>query len=109
MTYLDLAFSAVALVMVILGVAYFVRFFGVFGAIHISGGADDGDGLDALSDKKQHLLDELRDAELDFRMGKISADDYARERARLEPQAVRAIRALDDAELRAEEGGHVPQ
>jgi len=49
----------------------------------------------ALLDLKAHLIEDLRDLELDFRMGKIPLDEYQREKRRIEPRAVATIKELE--------------
>lgn len=69
-----------------------------------------------LLDTKSHLLEDLRDLELDFKMGKIAEDEYVRRKRVVEPQAVKVIRELerrglgstvsvDDDEIDDESGG----
>jgi hypothetical protein len=53
--------------------------------------------LTALEAAKAAKLREIRDAELDFRVGKLSADDYRALDGQLRGEAVDLIRQLDAA------------
>ena len=59
-----------------------------------AGGADDEqrEGLEAAKEAKYR---EIRDAELDFRMGKLSEEDYRATDAELRAQAIEILRELD--------------
>jgi hypothetical protein len=56
-----------------------------------------------LEAAKQAKYREIRDAELDFRMGKVSEPDYRRSDRELRAQAIEILRELDG--LGAGEGG----
>ncbi|MDQ6750109.1 MAG: hypothetical protein M3Z33_05070 [Actinomycetota bacterium] len=58
------------------------------------------DGLAGLQAAKEAKYREIRDAELDFRTGKLSEADYRALDAELRAEAVEILRALDAA------GGH---
>ena len=60
--------------------------------------------LTALEVAKAAKLDEIRDAELDFRVGKLSADDYRALDSQLRAEAVDLLHRLDAARD-ADEGG----
>ena len=49
----------------------------------------------ALLDRKSHLLEDLRDLELDYQMGKVPEDTYRRDKQRLEPAAIEVIKELE--------------
>jgi hypothetical protein len=51
--------------------------------------------LIALLDRKAHLLEDLRDLELDYQMGKIPEDGYRSDMQRLEPEAVAVLKELE--------------
>ena len=50
--------------------------------------------IDVLETRRAYLVQDLRDLELDYRMNKISEDDYRRTRSRLEPKTVAVIKEL---------------
>ncbi len=50
----------------------------------------------ALEAAKEAKYREIRDAELDHRMGKLSVDDWRRTDRELRAQAVEILRALDE-------------
>jgi len=52
----------------------------------------------ALEAAKEAKYREIRDAELDFRMGKMTEDDYRATDRELRGQAVTILRGLDDLE-----------
>lgn len=65
-----------------------------------------GPGLDhrvRLLERREALGEELRTAELDFRMGRIDRAAYEQERSRLDPQLVDVLQQLDVLERAAEE------
>lgn len=51
-----------------------------------------------LERQKRQALAAIKEAELDFEMGKLSDDDLARMRARFEAQALEAMAALERKE-----------
>lgn len=57
-------------------------------------GAEPATALELARDAK---LGELHDLELDFRLGKLSADDYRALNATLRAEAVEALRRIDAA------------
>lgn len=57
--------------------------------------AHDSTGTDALELARDTKLGELNDLELDFRLGKLSAEDYRALRKVLRSEAVEAIRQID--------------
>lgn len=57
------------------------------------GGSDRRDELEAAKEAKYR---EIRDAELDFRMGKLSEADYREQDRDLRAEAMAILRALDD-------------
>ena len=58
-------------------------------------------GLEAARDAKYR---EIRDAELDFRTGKLSEAEWRRQDRALKREAVEILRALDGLEGREDEG-----
>jgi hypothetical protein len=53
------------------------------------------DRREALEAAKQAKYREIRDAELDFRMGKLSEEDYAKTDGELRAQAIEILKELD--------------
>jgi cytochrome c-type biogenesis protein CcmH/NrfG len=60
---------------------------------HREDGEDDR--RDALEAAKESKYREIRDAELDFRMGKLSEDDYRATDRELRAQAIAILKELD--------------
>jgi hypothetical protein len=86
-----------ALAIIVLAVAAAVV---VAGPLRRGGGIDEREderraGLEAAKEAKYR---EIRDAELDFRMGKMSEPDYRATDRELRSQAVTILRELDDLE-----------
>ena len=54
------------------------------------------DYIDDLIRKKEILLKELRDLELDFKAGKFDESDYIEMREELENEVIEIIRKLED-------------
>ena len=59
-----------------------------------------GESLEALEAAKESKYREIRDAELDFRTGKLSRDDYRALDRQLRHEAIAILREID--ELRGE-------
>ena len=59
-------------------------------------GGDDGE-LTALEAAKEAKFREIRDAELDFRTGKLSAEDFRALNGTLRAEAIDLLRRLDAA------------
>src|SRR5262249_53147240 len=59
------------------------------------------DTLSPLERRKLEAYSALREAEFDFRMGKLSDDDYAALRERYRHEALAAIAAIEDARNRS--------
>jgi flagellar biosynthesis/type III secretory pathway M-ring protein FliF/YscJ len=53
------------------------------------------DRREALEAAKEAKYREIRDAELDFRMGKLSEEDYAKTDGELRAQAIEILKELD--------------
>lgn len=51
-----------------------------------------------LTVKKQELVSSLKDVEMDYRMQKLSEEDYGRLKAEFEGQAIEVLRELDAIE-----------
>ena len=56
-----------------------------------------GDRLATLEAAKEAKYREIRDAELDFRMGKLSEEDYRATDRELRGQAIDILREIDEA------------
>jgi hypothetical protein len=64
------------------------------------------DDLGELEARHQSLLFELQDVDFDLQTGKLSREDHAALRARLQTEAVEVIRRLDEARpCAADQGG----
>ncbi|GAB4110279.1 MAG: hypothetical protein Kow001_11010 [Acidobacteriota bacterium] len=57
--------------------------------------------LEKALDQKEQALSDLKDIEMDFRMGKLSAEDYQRLRQEFEARAIQALERVDSLEKRA--------
>ena len=66
-------------------------------------GDDDGEEVAALEAAKAAKLSEIRDTELDFRIGKLSEDDYHALDRQLREEAIDLLHQLDAT--RADGGG----
>ena len=53
----------------------------------------------AAAERRDEAYLALRDLELDLRTGKLTVEDYDRERARLRSEAAAALRELDDLQF----------
>ncbi|MEC8022945.1 MAG: hypothetical protein VX223_03365 [Myxococcota bacterium] len=95
MSGLDWFFAFTVMALLFVAVAYWSR----FSSILAPGSAGEETELDRevidLQDRKDHLLEDLRDLELDFRMGKIARDEYVTRKARIEPETLAVIRELE--------------
>jgi flagellar biosynthesis/type III secretory pathway M-ring protein FliF/YscJ len=58
------------------------------------------DRRQALEAAKESKYREIRDAELDFQMGKLSKDDYERTDGELRAQAISILKDIDNLEAR---------
>ena len=75
----------------------------------LAGGGGDADAVDAVASDRRAALEaakeakyrEIRDAELDFRMGKLSKPDYRATDAELRAQAIEILKQLDALDGRA--------
>lgn len=59
-------------------------------------GAADANRSDDLLARRDRVYGEIRDLEFDFRVGKVTEEDYRDGRERLEVEAARILQALDD-------------
>lgn len=96
MTWLDLFFIAMALLALLVAVIQVGRLVGSWrgdtdARIEPEAGAD----VIALRDRKVRLLEDLRDLDMDWRMGRLSDEDYRRQKGLLEPQAVGVLKELE--------------
>ncbi len=94
MNLLDLAFVMAVLLLILTAIAHLSQ---LFSALRSGGSAaaDVDRELIDLMDRKVHLLEDLRDLELDFRMSKIGEAEYRRRKSKLEPEAVAVIKELE--------------
>jgi flagellar biosynthesis/type III secretory pathway M-ring protein FliF/YscJ len=60
----------------------------------------EGDERQELEAAKEAKYREIREAELDFRMGKLSEDDYRATDRELRAQAIEILKRLDELEPR---------
>jgi hypothetical protein len=75
----------------------------VLGPLRPGTRADDsgeGDRRAALEAAKEAKYREIRDAELDYRMGKLSDDDYRATDRELRAQAIAILREIDELDGR---------
>ena len=95
MSLIDGIFALAVLTLLLVAVTYWGR----FSAVLSPAAADDNVEIDRevleLQEKKDHLLEDLRDLELDFRMGKIEEHEYRQRKARVEPKTVAVIKELE--------------
>jgi hypothetical protein len=81
-------------------------------ALVVAGPLRRWDGSERLEDAERASLEaskeakyrEIRDAELDFRTGKLSEDDWRRTDAELRAQAIALLKRLDELEPATERG-----
>ena len=91
----DWLFAFVVLISLLFAVSYWGRFGALLSPANAGEDAEiDREVLD-LQERKDHLLEDLRDLELDFRMGKIAESEYRQRKARVEPETVAVIKALE--------------
>ena len=83
---------AIAILVLALIVAFVVA-----GPLRHRSGPDSSsdDRREALEAAKEGKYREIRDAELDFRMGKLSEDDYQRTDGELRAQAIAILKDID--------------
>lgn len=67
----------------------------LFGEAETMDPAAEPSARDRWERQKSQALAAIKETELDFEMGKLSAEDYARMRGRFEAQALEAMAALD--------------
>jgi hypothetical protein len=95
MSWVDVSFAIVALMTLMLGVGYISRLLSTWHSRNAPAQpATDPEEI-ALLDRKTHLLEDLRDLEMDYQMGKIPEDAYQHDKQRLEPQAVAVLKELE--------------
>lgn len=70
--------------------------------------SDAGDRLADLEAARDAKYQELRDAEMDLRTGKLSDDDYQAIDQTLRTEAIEILRRLDDASEPREPGSSLP-
>jgi hypothetical protein len=73
----------------------------LFGAPERMDPAAEPSARDRWEREKRQALAAIKETELDFEMGKLSEEDYARMRARFEARALEAMEALDRSPGRA--------
>lgn len=54
--------------------------------------------LERLEEKKELLVTDLKDVEMDFRMGKLSNEDYERLKGELEHRAIAVLQEIEKAQ-----------
>lgn len=67
----------------------------LFGAPERMDPAAEPSARDRWEREKRQALAAIKETELDFEMGKLSEEDYARMRTRFESRAIEAMEALD--------------
>lgn len=67
----------------------------LFGAPERMDPAAEPSARDRWEREKRQALAAIKETDLDFEMGKLSEEDYARMRARFEARAIEAMEALD--------------
>jgi hypothetical protein len=86
---------ALLAVMVLLGTAAAVMFWPLRSGPQRGRGRDRSAPDEALQIARDAKLNEINDLELDFRLGKLSSEDYADVKAALRAEAVDLIRQID--------------
>ncbi|MCB1197020.1 MAG: hypothetical protein KDK51_01500 [Deltaproteobacteria bacterium] len=61
------------------------------------------DPIAALMQKKENLLQSMRELDFDFETGKISAQDYKELRATTQAQTVQVLKDIEQAQMRWQE------
>ena len=56
---------------------------------------EDDAEVTALRDQKMRILEDLRDLDLEWRMGRMSDEDYRAQKNTLEPQAIGVLKELE--------------
>ena len=95
MTGFDVGFSLAVMVTLLGGVFMMGRMLGAWRPRHTIAVPEADRELIALLDKKSHLLEDLRDLQLDYEMGKVGETTYRQQKERLEPQAVAVLKELE--------------
>ncbi len=95
MTGFDLGFVIIVLATLMLGTMYLARLFASWRSTDVVFTPEADPEIIALLDRKAHLLEDLRDLELDYQMGKVPEEVYTRDKKRLEPEAIQVIKALE--------------
>ena len=93
MTGVDIFFSVLLLVILLLCAIQFIRFLNTWGTANTQDGNVRAE-IDVLETRRAYLIQDLRDLDLDYRMNKISEEDYRRTRSRLAPKTVAVIKEL---------------
>ncbi len=100
---IDFVIVLVILALVVLFISAPLRRFPVTGEIPLTGADAAQPQVLELETARDAKLRELRDAELDYRTGKLSDDDYQALDATLRAEAIEIIHALDEARERSGE------
>ena len=95
MSLIDGIFALAVLTLLLVAVTYWGRFSAVLSPAAVDDNVEIDREVLELQEKKDHLLEDLRDLELDFRMGKIAEDEYRQRKARVEPKTVAVIKELE--------------
>lgn len=99
MPIVDVSFAIIALIVLLVGVAYFASLLSTWRSDEVSATPTADPEVIALMDQKVHLLEDLRDLEMDFQMGKIPEPAYRLDKKRLEPQAIAVLKELEQRGL----------
>ena len=91
----DISFAIVALLVLLVGAGYFASLFSTWHSDQVDAPPTADPEVIALMDQKVHLLEDLRDLEMDFQMGKIPEPAYRRDKMRLEPLAIAVLKELE--------------
>jgi hypothetical protein len=93
MTGVDMFFSVLLLVILLLCAIQFIRFLATWGVPDFQG-SDVRADIDVLETRRAYLVQDLRDLELDYQMNKVSEEEYHRTRSHLEPKTIAVIKEL---------------
>ncbi len=99
MAIVDISFAIVAVFILLVGIGYFASLLSTWHSDQVGATPTADPEVIALMDQKVHLLEDLRDLEMDFQMGKIPEPAYRRDKMRLEPQAIAVLKELEQRGL----------
>ena len=96
MSVVDVNFAIVALLALLIAVVQVGRLIGSWRSDTSARIEPEADAeVVALRDRKVRLLEDLRDLDMDWRMGRLSDEDYRKQKGTLEPQAVSVLKELE--------------